>query len=224
MGSHFRKQLPARQCPANGFTRVRRRGARLIRQMWEAALLYAALIAVQAIWAASPTAAQVLSGDELKNLLAGGEEGTSILFPGGTDKIFYSPTLTNGLRRSPEVGPDFLRSKIQHNTINEGVFVSTSLDGKGNRTITGLAGVSADQESGFGVLTMIQTFQDDHNIRSFERRDRLYAVLIVEQTNTGIICRRSRWERLFAFKGQHTMTTVPCEFAVGNLIVPAVRS
>src|SRR5262245_13036908 len=45
-----------------------------------------------------PALAGVLSGREFQNLLAGGPEGTTIVFQGGTDKIFYSPTLKNRLR------------------------------------------------------------------------------------------------------------------------------
>ena len=48
-------------------------------------------------------------------------------------------------------------------------------------------------------------------------------MLIVEETVSGILCRRSRWEKLFAFKGEHKMASVPCEFTVGNTITPAIR-
>ena len=70
---------------------------------------------------------------------------------------------------------------------------------------------------------MIQTFPGDKSVEIFERTDRLYAVLIVEETVSGILCRRSRWEKLFAFKGEHRMASVPCEFTVGNTITPAGR-
>jgi hypothetical protein len=35
------------------------------------------------------------------------------------------------------------------------------------------------------------------------------------------VCRRSQWEKLFALKGEPKMTTVPCEFIVGNTVAPA---
>jgi hypothetical protein len=45
--------------------------------------------------------------------------------------------------------------------------------------------------------------------------------VIVEDTPGGVVCRRSRWEKLFALKGEPRLTTVPCEFTVGNSVTPA---
>ena len=168
-----------------------------------------------------PSAAGVLSGREFQNLLAGGPEGTTIVFEGGTDKIFYSPSLKNRLRLSKELGPEFLKQKILQNTVTEGVFVGTTItDGKW-RTISGIAGIAADTESGHGILTLLQTFPEDTSAKAFQKRDRLYAVVIVEEAPSGVVCRRSQWERLFALKGTPRMTTVPCDFTVGNSVTPA---
>jgi hypothetical protein len=173
---------------------------------------------------AAPTSAAVLSGREFQNLLAGGPEGTTIVFQGGTDKIFYSPNLKNKLRLAPELGPEFLKQKILQNTVTEGVFVGATItDGKW-RTISGIAGIAADTDSGHGVLTLLQTFPEDTSIKAFQKRDRLYAVVLVEDTASGVVCRRSQWEKLFALKGEPKMTTVPCEFTVGNTVTPAATS
>jgi len=170
---------------------------------------------------ALPACSGVLSGREFQNLLAGGPEGTTIVFHGGTDKIFYSPSLKNRLRLSPELGPEFLRRKILQNTVTEGVFIGATItDGKW-RTISGIAGIAADTESGHGVLTLLQTFPEDTSAKAFQKRDRLYAVVIVEEAPSGVVCRRSQWERLFALKGIPRMTTVPCDFTVGNNVTPA---
>jgi hypothetical protein len=169
----------------------------------------------------APASAEVLSGLEFKNLLAGGPEGTTIVFQGGTDRLFYSPALKNRLRLSPELGPEFIRQKVLQNTITEGVFISATVEGGKPRTISGIAAISADTDSGHGVLTLVQTFADDATIKAFQTRDRLYAVVIVEDSASGVLCRRSRWEKLFAFKQAPKMTTVPCEFVVGNAVTPA---
>jgi hypothetical protein len=181
------------------------------------------LAAALAVLAAAPVRAEVLSGRDFQSLLAGGAEGTTIVFQGGTDKVFYSPALKNALRRSPEFGTDFLKRKVAHSTIAEGTFISAMIEGRKWRTISGIAGIAADQETGHGVLTMIQTFSDDKTIDAFNDRDRLFSVLIIEETVSGILCRRSRWEKVKSFKGQHKMASVPCEFTVGNTITPAVR-
>ena len=162
-----------------------------------------------------------MSGREFQNLLAGGPEGTTILFEGGIDRLFYSPKLKNRLRLSPQLGPDFIKQKIMQNTLAEGTFVGAAIDGGKWQTISGIAGVAADTESGHGILTLVQTFPDDTSIKAFEKRDRLYSVVIVEDTASGILCRRSRWEKLFAFKDAPKMTTVRCEFVVGNAVMPA---
>ncbi len=168
-----------------------------------------------------PATAGVLSGREFRNLLAGGPEGTTIVFQGGTDKIFYSPSLKNRLRLSPELGPEFLKQKVLQNTVAEGVFIGATIaDGKW-RTISGIAGIAADTDSGHGILTLLQTFPEDTSIKAFQKRDRLYAVVIVEDAPSGVVCRRSQWEKLFALKGEPKMTTVPCEFTVGNSVTPA---
>ena len=180
-----------------------------------------AAAAVILIGQALPACSGVLSGREFQNLLAGGPEGTTIVFQGGTDKIFYSPSLKNRLRLSPELGPEFIRRKILQNTVTEGVFIGATIaDGKW-RTISGIAGIAADVDSGHGVLTLLQTFPEDTSVKAFQKRDRLYAVVIVEDAPGGIVCRRSQWERLFAFKGAPRMTTMPCEFTVGNSVTPS---
>jgi hypothetical protein len=170
---------------------------------------------------ALPALAGVLSGREFQNLLAGGPEGTTIVFQGGTDKIFYSPSLKNKLRLSRELGPEFLKHKILPNTVAEGVFIGATIEGGKWRTISGIAGIAADVDSGHGVLTLLQTFPEDTNIKAFQKRDRLYSVVIIEDAPGGVVCRRSQWERLFALKGEPKLTTVPCEFTVGNTVAPA---
>ena len=180
----------------------------------------AATLAAMAVLA-GPALAEVLSGREFQNLLAGGPEGTTIVFQGGTDKVFYSPTLKNRLRLSPELGPGSLKQKILQNTVAEGVFISAAIEGGKWRTISGIAGIAADVESGHGVLTLLQTFPEDTSIRAFQKRDRFYSVVIVEDAPGGVVCRRSRWEKLFALKGEPELTTVPCEFTVGNTVAPA---
>lgn len=180
----------------------------------------AAFVAALATLAGPVASAGVLSGREFQNLIAGGPEGRTIVFQGGTDKIFYSPTLKNRLRLSPELGPDFLKQKILQNTVTEGTFIGATIEGGKWRTISGIAGVAADVDSGHGVLTLLQTFPEDTSIKAFQKRDRLYAVVIVEDAPSGVVCRRSQWERLFALKGEPKMTTVPCEFTVGNAVTP----
>jgi hypothetical protein len=169
----------------------------------------------------APVSAEVLSGREFQSLLASGPEGTTILFEGGTERLFYSPTLKNKLRQSPELGSEFLKQKIAPNTLAEGIFVSASIDGGKWHTVSGIAGIAADTDSGHGILTLLQTFPDDTSIKAFEKRDRLYSVVIIEDSANGIVCRKSQWERLFASKNTPRMTTVPCEFAVGNVVTPA---
>jgi len=177
-----------------------------------------ALLAALACHAAS---AEVLSGHEFQNLLAGGPEGTTIVFEGGNDKVFYSPTLKNKLRLAPELGPEFLKQKILQNTAAEGVFIAAMIEDGKWRTISGIAGIAADMDSGHGVLTLVQTFPDDTSLKAFEKRDRLYAVVIVEEATSGILCRKSQWQKLFTFKGEPKMTTVRCDFTVGNTVTPA---
>jgi hypothetical protein len=188
------------------------------RPLTQAAL--AAMVAALAI-GALPAPAGVLSGREFQNLLAGGPEGTTIVFQGGTDKIFYSPKLKNKLRLSAELGPEFLKHKILQNTVTEGVFIGAMIESGKWRTISGIAGIAADTESGHGVLTLLQTFPEDTSIKAFQKRDRLYSVVIVEDAPGGIVCRRSQWEKLFALKGAPKLVTVPCEFTVGNTVAPA---
>ncbi|WP_257169566.1 hypothetical protein [Bradyrhizobium sp. SRS-191] len=172
------------------------------------------------LWSASATA-EVLSGREFQNLLAGGPEGTTIVFRGGTDKLFFSPALKNRLRASPELGTDFIKQKILRSTMVEGVFISASIENGKPRMVSGIAGIAADSDSGHGILTLLQTFPDDTSLKAFEKRDRLYAVVIVEDAPSGVVCRKSHWERLFALKGDPKMMTVPCEFIVGNAIMPS---
>lgn len=179
----------------------------------------AAAVIVMALHAL-PAGAGVLSGREFQSLVAGGPEGTTIVFQGGTDRIFYSPSLKNRLRQSAELGPEFLRKRILQNTVTEGTFIGATIEQGKWRTISGIAGIAADADSGHGVLTLLQTFPEDTSIKAFQKRDRLYSVVIVEDAPGGVVCRRSQWERLFALKGEPRLTTVPCDFTVGNAVTP----
>jgi hypothetical protein len=184
-------------------------------------LLGIGAVAVGLICRATSASSEVLSGHEFQNLLAGGPEGTTIVFQGGTDKIYYSPSLKNKLRQSPELGAEFLKQKILQNTVAEGVFIGAMIEDGKWRTISGIAGIAADVDSGHGVLTLVQTFPDDTSLKAFQKRDRLYSVVIVEEAASGILCRKSRWEKLFTFKGEPKLATVRCEFTVGNTVTPA---
>lgn len=181
----------------------------------------AATAAMMVAFLAPSSPAGVLSGREFQNLLAGGPEGTTIVFQGGTDKIFYSPSLKNKLRLSRELGLEFLKHKILPNTMTEGTFIAAGIDGGKWRTISGIAGIAADTESGHGILTLLQTFPEDTSVNAFQKRDRLYSVVIIEDAPTGVVCRRSHWEKLFALKGEPKLATVPCDFIVGNTVAPA---
>jgi hypothetical protein len=81
--------------------------------------------------------------------------------------------------------------------------------------------IAADVDSGHGVLTLLQTFPDDTSLRAFQKRDRLYAVVIVEEAPGGVVCRKSQWQKLFAFKGEPKLVTMRCDFIVGNSVTPA---
>jgi hypothetical protein len=186
-------------------------------------LLCIIAMAIGLLWQPVTGRAEVLSGREFQSLLASGPEGTTILFEGGSERLFYSPTLKNRLRQAPELGVDFLKQKIAPNTLAEGIFVDASTEGGKWHTISGIAGIAADSDSGHGILTLLQTFPDDTSVKAFEKRDRLYSVVIVEDSANGIVCRRSQWEKLFAAKNTPRMMTVPCEFVVGNAVTPAAQ-
>ena len=95
------------------------------------------LVALAGVVALSgPASAGVLSGREFQNLIAGGPEGTTIVFQGGTDKIYYSPSLKNRLRQSAELGPEFLKQKILQNTVTEGIFIGAMIEDGKWRTIS----------------------------------------------------------------------------------------
>jgi hypothetical protein len=121
-------------------------------------LLRIATFAVVLFCRIAPALAEVPSGHEFENLLAVGPEGTTILFQGGTDKVFFSPTLKNRLRSSPELGTGFLKEKIMPYTLAEATFVSADVEGGRWRTISGIAGIAADTDGGHGILTLLQTF------------------------------------------------------------------
>src|SRR3954463_13402551 len=101
---------------------------------------------ITTILPSAPATAGVLSGREFQNLIAGGPEGTTIVFQGGTDKIFYSPSLKNRLRQSSELGPEFLKQKILQNTVTEGTFIGATIESGKWRTISGIAGIAADAD------------------------------------------------------------------------------
>lgn len=159
----------------------------------------------------------------LQHLMAGGAEGTTIVFQGGVDKVYYAPHLHNTLRRSHELGANFIKLQLRPDTISEGIFIGTfDIDGRAE-TITGIASISADKDTGRGVVLFVQTFADDVSKKDFEKHDRLYSVLEISEVDNGFSCRRSRWRKLLAAKAALEFLPGPCEFLVGNSAVPVTR-
>ncbi|MFM9850083.1 MAG: hypothetical protein ACKVP3_23375 [Hyphomicrobiaceae bacterium] len=155
--------------------------------------------------------------------MAGGAEGTTIAFQGGVDKVYYAPHLHNTLRRSPELGANFIKLQLRPDTISEGIFMGTfDIDGR-VETITGVASISADKDTGRGVVLFIQTFADDVSKKDFEKHDRLYSVLEISEVDNGFSCRRSRWRKLLATRSALEFLPGPCEILVGNSAVPVTR-
>jgi hypothetical protein len=169
-----------------------------------------------------PSSAEVLSAISLQYLMTG-REGTTVVFHGGADKVYYAPHLHNTLRRSAELGPGFIKQQLRPDTISEGSFIGTfDIDGR-VETVTGIASISADKGTGRGVVLFLQSFADDTTKKDFEKHDRLYSVLEISEAEDGFTCRRSKWRKLLASKSDLEFTPGPCEFSVGNSAVPATR-
>ena len=168
------------------------------------------------------SSAEVLSARSLQYLMTG-REGTTIVFQGGADKVYYAPHLHNTLRRSPELGPGFIKQQLRPDTISEGPFIGTfDIEGRVD-TITGIASISADKATGRGVMLFLQSFADDTTKKDFEKHDRLYSVLEISEADDGFTCRRSKWRKLLSSKSDLEFMPGPCEFLVGNSAVPVTR-
>ena len=84
------------------------------------------VVAAVSIGTLADARAEALSAKVLHNLLAGGPEGTTILFQGSPDKLFYSPTLKNSARLSRELGPNFIKQNVQPDTLSEHAYAVSS--------------------------------------------------------------------------------------------------
>ena len=109
---------------------------------------------------------------------------------------------------------------MRADTVTEGVFIARFFSKDQPRIISGVAGIVADKGTGQGVLYLVETFTTDRTIAAFSSKDRLYSVLIIADGSEGLTCRHSQWEKLLSFKGQLRFEQVPCEFQVGNLVLP----
>src|SRR5262245_32607886 len=125
--------------------------------------------------------AEMLTPSDLRNLIASGNEGTTIVFEGGAQRTFFSSYLKNVARRSQELGLKFMQQHVQPDTITEGIFVGSIENGSKVRLISGFAGIAADRTTGSGVLVLLQTFQTDKSLAAFQSQDRLFAVMMVDE-------------------------------------------
>jgi hypothetical protein len=177
-------------------------------------------LSMVAILAAAPTAlrGEMLTPSDLRNLIAVGNEGTTIVFEGGAQRSYFSARLKNTARKSQELGLSFMQQHVQPDTITEGVFVS-SIENKGKvRLISGFAGIAADRETGSGILVLLQTFQTDKSLGAFQSKDRLFAVMMVDEVGPTFQCKRSEWIKMSAAKTGPKFKSGPCEFVVGNVV------
>ena len=162
--------------------------------------------------------AEMLTPSDLRNLIASGNEGTTIVFEGGAHRTFFSAQLKNVARRSQELGSKFMQQHVQADTITEGIFVGSIENGSKVRLISGFAGIAADRATGSGVLVLLQTFPTDKSLAAFQSQDRLFAVMMVDEVGPTFQCKRSEWMKMSAAKGAPTFKTGPCEFVVGNVV------
>ena len=100
------------------------------------------LLLVPSAWGVS------LDPKTLEYLLSGGPEGTTVIYGGGAEKIYYSQRLKNTLRNTGALGSAFMKNHIRGDTISEGTFIATILRGEKIEQISGIAGIIADKETG----------------------------------------------------------------------------
>lgn len=177
-----------------------------------------ALLMMAILVGSSALRAEMLTPTDLRNLIAVGNEGTTIVFEGGAQRTYFSVRLKNVARRSQELGLRFMQQHVQPDTITEGVFVSSIENGGKVRLISGFAGIAADRETGSGILVLLQTFQTDKSLSAFQAQDRLFAVMMVDETGATLQCKRSEWMKMSTAKAGPKFKSGPCEFVVGNVV------
>ena len=157
-------------------------------------------------------ASQPLSALALKDLV----NGSTIELGTGGEKLYVSVLLSNSLRRNALLGPDFLKKHVRKDLLVEAGFVGLfEIAGK-MTPITGVGGIGQDKDSGSGLVFLVQTFPEDATVAGFAARDRLYAVMLVSETEKGFMCKQSRWEKMFAFAGTLKFSETPCRLVDGN--------
>ncbi len=157
-------------------------------------------------------AQQPISALALKDLV----DRSTIELGSSGEKVYISLALTNTLRRSSLLGPDFLTKHVRKDLVAETGFVGLFKVGGKLVPITGVGGIGQDKESGSGLIFLVQTFPGDSTVPKFAGRDRLYSVMLISETENGFNCRHSRWEKMFSFKGTLRFTEDSCTLVDGN--------
>lgn len=184
--------------------------------VWGRLLLAAVLFP---LFCQSPAAlSATLSAEELKRRLGDDEIGTTLAFEGSKDRLFYAGSWTNTLRRSKSLGRSFIRDKIRKDTIAEGAFLGTFGDDRAVQR-SGIAGIVADQQTGNGIVILIETFAADRSLQAFQKGKRGYMLLLISEDGSDLTCKRSNWNVLGGKADQLRFTTSKCRFVIGNNVV-----
>lgn len=165
---------------------------------------------------ASTVRGEDLNSSDLYNLVAGGPEGTTIVFEGGAQRAYFSPRLNNAARLG--LGRTFMKEQWP-DIIAEGVFVASVVKGGKQQLISGLAAINVDKSTGSGFLVFVQTFPTDKTRRAFDAKDRLFMAMTVEETPSTLLCTPFEWIMMSKAKNSKSKPPGPCEFVVGNVVV-----
>lgn len=161
-----------------------------------------------------------LDGADLKLLFSPDDDGSTVIFQGGVDRVYFTSRLTNAARRQREIGRRFLKDFLYPNTISEGVFLGNISTDTGIQTISGLAGIASDKDTGKGILYLIESFPQDRSAKEFgTNKNRRFLVIFVREVASGLSCRRSNWRKLIG-GGNPNFSSGPCEIVIGNAVAP----
>ncbi|MEM8689623.1 MAG: caspase family protein [Pseudomonadota bacterium] len=157
------------------------------------------------------TTSKLWSVEQIRNAV----EGSTFLFNGGKETLYFSSTMKNTL--SENLGAEFMKKNIRKDVVVEIPFLAKIIaEGGAVQYIEGIGGIAQGTKDRGSALFLLQSTAADKTLARFAKTDRVFATLRLKGAAERPECARSNWRSLLGFKGKLAVKTAECVLRKGN--------
>ncbi|NNF78151.1 MAG: caspase family protein [Rhizobiales bacterium] len=142
-------------------------------------------------------------------------EGSTFLFNGGSETIFFSSGIKNTL--TEHLGAEFMQTNIRKDVVLQVPFLAKiTAEDKSVQYIEGIGGIARGTKKRGSALFLLQATAADKTLKRFAKTDRVFSTLRLRGAIEQPECARSTWRSLLGFKGKLAVKRSDCVLRRGN--------